>query len=336
MAKNDDILRLMAVPPPDHDLAWLKDSLRAAAKLEFATIPPYLTAMWSIKNRQDPVYQSIRTIVREEMRHMGLACNMLVGIGGDLALNTPDAVPTYPGGLPGGVHPNLQVSLGGLTPAAVKTFMEIEYPTGGPIPLESVETYPTIGEFYDAVLAAIEALRPAFAPDRQVDEDLVDLKKVLSVDDARTAIGVIKHQGEGSKDSPADTGPDDLAHYYRFAEIDKGLKIEPDPSAPDQWKWGTEPVPFPETWPVAPVPAGGYRPEDAPGPVADNLRRFDATFTDMLDHLQAAWQAGDADRLEQAVDAMRAMRTPAVELMKVPIPNGQGNYGPCFRLVRQA
>ena len=42
--------------------------------LEFATIPPYLTAMYSIKageNRQ--VYDVIRSVVMQEMLHMAQA-----------------------------------------------------------------------------------------------------------------------------------------------------------------------------------------------------------------------------------------------------------------------
>ena len=37
---------------------------------------------------------------------------MLTAVGGTPRINTTDVVPTYPGPLPGGVHPDLVVSLG--------------------------------------------------------------------------------------------------------------------------------------------------------------------------------------------------------------------------------
>src|SRR5437867_1950434 len=113
----------------EHDLMWLKKSLHAAIKLEFATIPPYLCAYWSIKG--GPVAQSVHVVFREEMLHMGLACNLLVALGGSPSLNAPDAVQSYPGKLPGGVHPGLDVSLQRLSLEQLNVFLTIEYPEGG-------------------------------------------------------------------------------------------------------------------------------------------------------------------------------------------------------------
>ncbi len=60
MTENNKIFELMRVPESEHDLDWLKESLQAAIKLEFATLPPYLAALWSIKQDSDPVAMSIR------------------------------------------------------------------------------------------------------------------------------------------------------------------------------------------------------------------------------------------------------------------------------------
>jgi hypothetical protein len=43
-----NIVQFMQVAPAQHDLAWLKEALQAAAQLELATPPPYLCPMWSI------------------------------------------------------------------------------------------------------------------------------------------------------------------------------------------------------------------------------------------------------------------------------------------------
>ena len=149
------IYELMQVPAQEHGADWLKQSLQAAIELEFATIPVYLCGLWSIKNQDGPVHSSIRAIVLDEMFHFGLACNMLTTIKGTPEVNTSDVIPKYPGGLPGGVRPWLRVALTGLTkPVVDEMYMQIEYPENGPITMFRGETYPTIGDFYDAILDA--------------------------------------------------------------------------------------------------------------------------------------------------------------------------------------
>lgn len=83
------IFDLMQVPDEEQGIDWLKKSLQAAVKLEFATVPVYLCGMWSIIDQGDPVVDMIRGIVIDGMFHMGLACNMLTSIGGTPEINTP-------------------------------------------------------------------------------------------------------------------------------------------------------------------------------------------------------------------------------------------------------
>ena len=45
------IAALLKVAEPDRDMDWLEESLQSAVKLEFATIPLYLSSLWSV---QDP------------------------------------------------------------------------------------------------------------------------------------------------------------------------------------------------------------------------------------------------------------------------------------------
>ncbi len=146
------------------------------------------------------------------------------------------------------------------------------------------------------------------------------LTKLTSLDAVRDAIALIKRQGEGSKDSPEDTGPDDLAHYYRFKEIADGKKIN------------GEPLEIGETRPMAEIPLGGYKPEDVSEEVGQKLLDFDRTFTQMLNQLQSAWETGNSATLNAAVGTMLAMQSKGTALMDIPIPGGTENYGPCFRL----
>src|SRR5207244_9180553 len=218
------IFELMRIPKANHDVAWLKDSLQAAIELELSTIPPYLCALWSIKDPTGPVHDLIQSVVFEEMLHLGLTCNLLTTVGGTPEINSPLTVPKYPGLLPGGVRPNLIVPLSGLTRQTVKeVFMEIEYPQGGPIAFDLSTTFATIGDFYDAVLDAVTQCSGAITGGRQLTAQntlLGTLLRIQNVADAQKAIEEIKEQGEGTSQSPTavDFGGD-FAHYYRFAEI---------------------------------------------------------------------------------------------------------------------
>ncbi|MEQ9245668.1 MAG: ferritin-like domain-containing protein, partial [Nitratireductor sp.] len=105
------VAALMAETSAKRDLQWLKNALQVAIQLELATLPPYLTAYWTIKDARHYVKRSMKEIWREEMNHFGLACNALVAIGGTPLLTDSVVVPIYPGPLPGGVRPGLIVPL---------------------------------------------------------------------------------------------------------------------------------------------------------------------------------------------------------------------------------
>lgn len=318
------IRALMSVPLNQHDITWLKSSLQAAIELEFATIPPYLCALWSIKDQSGEVYGRIQEIVLQEMLHMGLACNMLTTIGGTPSINSPSAVPKYPCPLPGGVRPQLTVALEGLSKrVAADVFMEIEYPEHGPVALALGQTYPTIGAFYEAILAAFRQLPPdSITGARQLTASGVGLTKITTLADAERAILQIREQGEGTAQSPlaADFGGD-FAHYYKFAEIYHGQRLVQ--AADGTWDYKGTPMPFPDVFPMAKVPAGGY---------AESLE-FDHLFTAMLGRLQDAWSNGDQSQLKNGINAMWSLGNAARLLMQKPLPDGTGNFGPCFQLV---
>jgi hypothetical protein len=332
MAYDTRIVELMSLPRAEHDLEWLKESLQAAVKLEFATLPPYLAAYWSVRDEVSPVALSLREIFREEMLHMGLACNMLTALGGAPQLKTPDAVPVYPGALPGGVNPELIVPLGGLTKDLLAVFMQVEFPADGPVEDEDGGDgeVPTIGDFYTAIQLAFDTLQPALSPDRQLEGPL-GLRRLGTLDAVRDSIALIKRQGEGSKMSPEDTGPSDLAHFYRFGEMFHGRRLQRDPET-GEFRFDGPDLPFPEVFPMALVPEGGYRREDVTDEVARLLEQFDRDYTTMLGQLQTAWERGDRTALRAAVLTMLGLRDPAVSLMQITIPGREATYGPCFRL----
>jgi Ferritin-like len=341
MPEDARISGLLEVPQEERGLEWLKAALQTAARLEFATIPPYLCAMWSIKSGDGKAYEHLREVVMEEMLHLGLVCNMLTSIGETPKLY-PEAAPAYPCSLPGGVRPGLEVPLKGLTRDGIRdVFMEIEKPhhdVSGVDPTD--ETDPTIGDFYDAILAAFSSLPEWTATNqRQLAKQIrirdgvqAFLFKIESKTDVAKAIGVIKEQGEGTASSPLDTYKGmsmDLAHYFRFAELFHGKEIVFEAgiiefTGPD--------IPFPDVYPMAEVPAGGHQGPDLPPAVAEKLSEFDQAYTTMLKQLQAAWEHGQIGKLNASVGTMFSLTDLATELMQMEMSQGDSTYGPCFRI----
>jgi hypothetical protein len=332
---------------PEAELAHLHVALQAAVTLEFATLPPYLSALWSVKDDIGVVANSLRQIVQEEMLHLALAANMLVSIGG--RPQVASAAPEYPGQLPLQVHPELTVHLAALAPATLATFLEIERPNhpGHHIALNAARDLDeqhrrmertddpadlTIGAFYEHILESFRRLTPPMSTARQVTAPLASMV-VKGVDDVARAIGIITREGEGS-DGPADTGAYNLAHYYRFAEIIEGKHLVQDPATGD-YAFVT-PIDFDMhggVWPMAPVPEGGYVLDTIDD---DEVRRLlhgsNLAYTRLLDLLQAVWESdGGQGSLWHAIDAMFELEKYAKRLMQVPRPGGDGNYGPDFR-----
>lgn len=310
----------------------IKKSLRAAIKLEFATIPPYLTAMWSIIDSNHDVARTLKEIVVEEMLHMGLACNMLVGLGESLDLATADSVPSYPGPLPGEVNPELEITLRRLAPSQIKVFMDIEYPEGGPITATAVGPFDTIGEFYAALLKAFEILDPTLDVSNQRDDMFgtnFHLFRIANLNDVRKAINLIRRQGEGSSTTPEET-PGHLAHFYQFREVYVGAKY-----IFESCKWGHTgpPVLMPLLWPMADIPEGGYKEADVPPNVWQKIREFDVLFTTMLSQLDELWRDPTA-QLSVPVISMYQLGPIAQGLMQMERDDRRGTYGPCFRFVK--
>ena len=136
----------------------LMQALQIAIELEHATIPPYITAYFSIKpGYNQEVSDLIRSVVMEEMLHMSLACNLLNAIGGSPVIDKPGFVPAYPTGLPGSLRPGLTVHLRKCSIAQIEdVFMSIEEPGETIKPKEDHEM--TIGWFYHIIKKGFEKL----------------------------------------------------------------------------------------------------------------------------------------------------------------------------------
>jgi len=315
---------------PQHDLPWLKQALQWAVELELFTIPPYLTALWSIRDESHAVAATIREVVYEEMEHLATVCNLLAALGATPRLASPAAAPKYPGPMPGGVKPELTIRLSRLSSESLRAFMELEAPEF-PLGLEAVETFPRIGAFYSAIQDALERVQPPLSMDRQLAGP--GTKSVgASVAKAIAAIEKIKSQGEGTTQTAADGDDEDLAHYYRFAEVQHGQKLVKSPHD-GKWRYAGERIEFPAVWPVAVVPKGGYVQSAVSPEVWQGLTQFDAAFSRLLRLLESAWEHNRPADLGESIDVMYSLRDLALPLMQTPIPGSAENYGPCFRIV---
>ena len=347
---------LLAHPAEHRDMEWLELALQSAVSVEFSTIPPYLCALWSIHDENHEVAASIRNVVQEEMLHMSLACNMLTALGRVPKISDPKMVPSYPGRIPGGVHPDLTVSLSGLSDASLDIFIQIEAPSlyepkqmsrkKKKISKKSKKTtrstkktpedpkrspsYKSIGEFYDAILKAFELHNPKLNPDRQVSGPLAYMV-MEDLEAVRAAIKLIKDQGEGSEKSPTVKRTHELAHFYRFQEIREGRHLSDFKNKIPIYKGPV--IERPDAWPVAVVPKGGYLQKNVPADVWKLIDDCDQTFTQLLNRLQVVWQHGDQGALVHAIETMFGLSQQARSLMSIKIKGTRGNYGPCFRFL---
>lgn len=225
---------------PIESVEDLREHLQLAIKVELATIPPYLYALYSIEDPASVSAKYIRSIVTEEMLHAILMANVMLGVGGDPKFYDPDIMPTYPAPWPNKI-PELILHLEPCTAEVVtRTFLSIEAP-GSPEAPDQPDYYESQGQFYHAVeqgIRRLDAETDLFA-NPQRDRQLYDpsgysavkydeeasggLVVVDSLESALAAAEVAIHQGEGvHAERYADPAQRELTHYSKFVSLVDG------------------------------------------------------------------------------------------------------------------
>ena len=314
--------------------------LKNAVRLEHATIPPYLTAMFSLKpGVNDGIARLIRSIVLQEMLHMTIASNILVAIGGSPMINIPSFIPQYPGPLP--------LSIGGAgfivglepfsKPLVQSVFMAIEEPEH-PIPVaafaaQPVPDFATIGEFYDALKKKLAGFPDSIygRTERQVTRWFPAnvLFPITNGASAGRGIDIIVDQGEGTSTDPFQS-PGDPAHYYKFGEIFYGRKIVKTPTG---FAYAGAPVHFDPTgvYPMRPNPKINYFERGSQARM--KMEEFSYAYSSLLNTLHNAFN-GDPALIDQAIGLMYGLKMIAVSLMQTPLGDGSNmTAGPSYEYI---
>ncbi len=336
--------------------------LHAALQLEHATIPPYLTALYSIyPGTNSDAFHVIRVVAVEEMLHLTLAANVLNAVGGTPDLTGPDFVPTYPAFLPDGEN-DFQVDLQRFSREAVDTFLKIERPAGAPdeesrvmrgeaaggqsllaAPEDDSVRFFSIGDFYEEIRRGLEHLHGEKTkageelfvgdPARQVTPEYYysgggEVVPVTDMDSALAAIRLIGEQGEGLGGAIYDY-EGELAHYYRFKQLLHGRYYQKG-DGPDDPTGPPLDIDWEAVYPIKKnVRLDDYREASELHAAAVEFNR---QYANLLSLLTEAY-TGRPELLIEAVSEMFRLRDGMTSLIRNPIPGADGlTAAPTFEL----
>ncbi|MFI7230526.1 ferritin-like domain-containing protein [Nonomuraea angiospora] len=304
------------MPEPRIDtLGSLREHLQWAIELEHATLPPYLTALYSLDPERNPAaVEVVSSVFVEEMLHLALAANLLNAVGGAPRLDTPEMLPPHPRKLP---HGDLELSLVPFGPEALEMFLRLEQPAPPGAPPED-DNYETIGQFYAAIEQGLRYLcdtlgeKEVFSgdPARQVSGGHFRhtggrLVAVTDLASALDALEEIVEQGEGTARSEVwDGDQDEVAHYYRFMELKLGRRYRRG-DTPESGPTGEKlSVDLTGVLPMTPDPVDPAAQEE-----------FNHTYCAILHLLELAFN-GSPRMLAVATGEMYALKAQAQELMR--------------------
>ncbi|HEY9803424.1 MAG TPA: ferritin-like protein [Leptolyngbyaceae cyanobacterium] len=341
-----------------------------AMKIEHSTIPPYMTALYSLKPGTNiEAFHIIRQVAVEEMLHLTLAANVFNAVGGNIegVLTDKDFVPEYPTGLLTGPAEEdyFEVNLSKFSEETVETFRLIERskhfnqdepivpPRGRKYLLKILDPYEE-GGFYSIGLFYAEIIRGMYTLHKQMGNALFcgdrqkqitpeyyysgggDIIPVTDLKSAIRALKVIQEQGEGTRVDAIYDAERELAHDFRFEQLELGQyyvvnKDDPEssdmPGCPTGEKFTVDwdaVYPIKENARLSDYPEGSEMYTAALG--------FQKSYSDFLAQIEQAFNGNPQD-LIPAVGGMFRLKEQATQLIRNPIPGGNGVHGaPIFRL----
>lgn len=336
---------------PIKTAADLMKHLQIALSIELGTIPPYLCALYSIKDspNADPEKitpaRIIHSVVMEEMLHLLLVANLINSLGGKPVIGDP-IVLKYPGPLPANAN-RFEVRLLKFSQEAIEIFLQIEKPFK-PLPLPKDDKFHSIGQFYAAIQDAIEDMYEAGQisfdhKNPQVPPEYYyggggNLIIIDSIEKARHAINEIVGQGEGI-DNTIDDGDKgafgdkvEIAHYFRFNEIAVGRKYQEGDSPLKDPTGARFLVDWDNVYNMKPDPK--LKDFEHVPEVHEEVRKFNRRYSRLLDKINEACN-GTPESMGQAVSMMYKLKDMAIGLMKTPIGIDDFTAGPTFEYEKQ-
>jgi hypothetical protein len=342
------------------DIDGLHRHVYAAMQLEHATIPLYLTALYSIvPGTNSEAFHILRVVAVEEMLHLTLVCNLMNAIGGRADLSIPGFTPNYPAHLPDGEE-DFEAGLQRFSPAAIDTFLKIERPAtlisnesnkrhrtrkkstllAGHTGETEEEHFFSIGEFYNAIEIGLDDLYAEMGdalfcgdPALQVGPQYYysgggGLITVTDMASAKAALDLIAEQGEGITDEIFDEDGE-IAHYFRFQQLVLG-RFYQEGDKRDHPTGGKVDVDWNAVYPIKPnakvadYPAGSE--------VRAAAEAFNASYANYLGLLTRAFN-GEPSLLVDAVGDMFRLKELTYQLMRQPIGDGsEFNATPTFEI----
>lgn len=328
------------------NLESLRTHLQWAIELEHATLAPYLTALYSIKEGTNAeATEVIKSVFLEEMLHMALAANILNAVGGTPRFDYKGFIPTFPTPLPHG-DASFQVGLGKFSVAAIRSFLNIERPAETDAePAE--EKYHSIGQFYAAIIEGLKTCCATLGEDVVFSGDPAwQLTKettfyggaghLIGVTDLASALAAMEEiveQGEGLDHGSIFDGDknmfhperQEVGHYFRFQEILKGRSYQMG-DTPASGPTGEE---FTVDWDAVhnmrPNPDIDDYPADSPA--REKMEALAQGYSDMLRMMERSF-GGEPRLFGETVGTMFELRHLIVELMQMPSGDGETTVGP--------
>jgi len=338
--------------------------LQTAFELELSTIPPYLTAMLSLRPEANRTSANIiRSVMMEEMLHMTLVGNLISSLGGKVKMNA-DTVPTYPLTLEfqGQTFKDREfdVNLMAFSEEALHIFMQIEMPTDWVTEDKQLKAVAeidvpgiTIGAFYEMIEEKLEDMCAAYPEtevfsgdsSKQIDENYYWAgggKPVIitSLDSAKEAIQVIVDQGEGADGSLADGDqhyfdqPLEVAHFFRFREIAFGRYYQQgdqpkEPPTGEQFD-----VNYQAVFPIITNASDDAYQNDSH--MTELNQSFNRNYSLMLHQIAQAFNGTPEALYTAIVNGMHNLTPIALEMMNTPIVDDQqGRHGaPSFSWIQ--
>lgn len=344
----------------------LRAMLDTAMQLEHATIPPYLTALYSIYPETNiEARQVLRAVLVEEMLHLTLTANLLNAIGFRPNLLADDFVPVYPTRLPSG-ETDFSVHIDKFSKESLETFLKIERPAKHTLQknktivrsetflknslfttpvIKKGDTYHfySIGEFYQAIMQGFIFLEQQanaagstiFKPDAslQVDPEYYYSGggRIIPVSDLESAIEamqLIQGQGEGYENEIFDE-QGEIAHFYRFEQLKLGrfYHVGDEPGHPSGEKFEVD---WDAVYPMIKDPKLESYPADSE--IQQAATGFNQEYQRILSKINRAY-CGEKEILNNAVCGMFRLKEYATQLIRNPIPGQKkGNAGPTFEI----